>query len=68
MYTVSQTRAESGDLVWYAHMEGFSYIPVMLAERHTFHTSKKYALTNAAIKMGLSYEEYMELRRKEHCI
>jgi hypothetical protein len=67
MYTVSQTRAESGDLVWYAHLEGFSYIPVILAERHTFHTSKKYALTNAAIKMGLPYDSYMELRRRKGC-
>ncbi len=63
-YTVSQGK----DALWYAHMVGFPYIPVM-SERGTFGT-KTNALHIAANCMGLTYPEYMRLRasgkRKEN--
>lgn len=59
-YTVSK---EKGSNRWYAHQVDFPHIPVM-SERGTFGT-KKNALHTAADSMGLSYKEYMEIRRKE---
>lgn len=59
VYTVSQEK-RSG--LWYAHMIGFSYIPVH-SWRGVFGT-KKQALKIAAEKQGLPYEDYMRLRRK----
>lgn len=59
-YTVSKTQDSSGKEVWYAHMVGFPYIPVM-SERGTFGT-KKNALHIAADSMGLPYREYIKLR------
>lgn len=59
-YTVSFVRSESGKKVWYAHMVGFPYIPVM-SERGTFGT-KKQAMQIAADSMGLPLKEYMGLK------
>lgn len=59
-YTVSKLKGQNK---WYAHMIGYSYIPVM-SERGTF-VDKKTALHIAADCMGLPYKEYMTLRRKE---
>ena len=59
MYTVSQDK-DSG--LWYAHMVGYPYIPVM-SERGTFHKTKRGALAVAADSMGLPYKEYMEVRK-----
>lgn len=54
-YTVSQK-----DGMWYAHMCGYSYIPVF----GSFSESKREAMEWAAASMGLPYKEYMEVRRK----
>lgn len=56
-YVVSQDK-KSG--LWYAHMEGYSYIPVF----GSFSESKSEALNWAAASMGLSRKEYAEHRRK----
>lgn len=58
-YTVSK---EPNSGLWYAHMSGFPNIPVMSA-RGTFGT-KKRALQTAADSMGLTYKEYMEIRKR----
>lgn len=54
-YTVSQK-----DGVWYAHMCGYSYIPVT----GSFSENKTEAMKWAAASMGLPYTEYMKIRRK----
>lgn len=54
-YTVTQK-----DGLWYAHMCGYSYIPVL----GSFSESKKTALEWAAASMGLPYGEYMKVRQK----
>ena len=54
-YTVSQK-----DGMWYAHMCVYSYIPVF----GSFSESKREAMEWAAASMGLTYKEYMEVRRK----
>lgn len=54
-YTVSQK-----DGLWYAHMTGYSYIPVL----GSFSESKREALEWAAASMGLTYNDYMLVRRK----
>ena len=54
-YTVSQK-----DGIWYAHMCGYSYIPVS----GSFSESKRQALEWAAASMGLRYKEYMAVRSK----
>lgn len=59
-YTVSKEKGGQ----WYAHMVGYPYIPCMIDGCSTY-GSKKNALHNAAIMMGLPYKEYMALRRKE---
>lgn len=48
---------------WYAHMVGFSYIPSFISGRSVFGT-KKYALENAGLMMGLLYKDYMQLRKE----
>ena len=53
-YTVSQK-----DGIWYAHMVGYSYIPVFGS-----FGSRKEALKWAAASMGLTYSEYMDVRKK----
>lgn len=55
-YTVSKLK--EGD--WYAHMVGYPGIPVWGS-----FGNKNFALHRAAESMGLPYEEYMALRRKE---
>jgi hypothetical protein len=59
-YTVSK---EKGSNRWYAHKVGYSYIPCIIDGCPTFGT-KKEALHNAAMMMGLSYKDYMSVRRK----
>ena len=59
MYTVSK---DSKTGLWYAHMVGYSYIPVF-SERGTFGT-KRNALQIAADSMGLIYREYMDFRKR----
>lgn len=54
-YTVSEK-----DGMWYAHMTGYSYIPVL----GSFSESKREALQWAADCMGLPYKEYMMVRSK----
>jgi hypothetical protein len=54
-YTVSEK-----DGFWYAHMCGYSYIPVM----GSFSESKAEAMKWAAASMGLPLKEYMMIRRK----
>ena len=54
-YTVSQK-----DGVWYAHMCGYSHIPIL----GSFSESRQKALEWAAASMGLPYKEYMQVRRK----
>ena len=54
-YTVSQK-----DGMWYAHMCGYSYIPVF----GSFSESRREALGWAAASMGLPYREYMQIRKK----
>ncbi len=54
-YTVSQK-----DGMWYAHMCGYSYIPVF----GSFSESKRQAMEWAAASMGLPYKEYMQVRKK----
>lgn len=44
---------------WYAHKVGYPNIPVF----DSFGT-KKYALTVAGNLMGMTYEQYMEWRKK----
>lgn len=44
---------------WYAHVRGYPAIPVL----GSFGT-KKYAMTIAGGNMGLTYEQYVEWRRK----
>lgn len=56
-YTVSKHK-ESG--LWYAHMEGYSYIPVT----GSFSEDRAGAVEWAAASMGLSVREYREHRRK----
>lgn len=58
-YTVSKAKNTN---LWYAHQVGFSYIPVM-SERGTFGT-KTNALHVAADSMGLTYKDYMNVRRR----
>lgn len=59
VYTVSKVKDSDK---WYAHKVGFSNCPCMIDGRHTFGT-KKEALNNAAIMMGIPYKEYMKLER-----
>ena len=59
-YTVSK---EKGGL-WYAHANGFQGIPCMIDGCSTF-GDKRNALNNAAIMMGLTYKDYMQLRGRE---
>lgn len=59
-YTVSQDKDTH---LWYAHMVGYPYVPVM-SERGTFHKTKKGALQVAADSMGLPLKEYMQLRQR----
>jgi len=54
-YTVSKDE-KSG--MWYAHMVGFSYIPVF----GSFSKSKKSAQKHAADMIALSLKEYMKLK------
>lgn len=54
-YTVSQK-----DGIWYAHMVGYSYIPVS----GSFSEKRTDALKWAAASMGLTYREYMQVRKK----
>jgi hypothetical protein len=54
-YTVSQK-----DGLWYAHMCGYSYIPVF----GSFSESRQDAMKWAAASMGLPLKEYMIVRRK----
>ena len=54
-YTVSQK-----DGIWYAHMVGYSYIPVF----GSFSEKRTDALKWAAASMGLTYREYMQARKK----
>lgn len=61
-YTVSSYISDNGKKVWYAHMVGFSNIPVM-SERGTFGT-KKHAMQIAADSMGLPLKEYMGLKER----
>ena len=58
-YTVSKEKGGK----WYAHAVGFPGIPCMISGRGTF-GDKKHALHNAAMMQGLSYKDYMTLRRK----
>lgn len=58
-YTISKAKDTN---LWYAHQVGFPYIPVM-SERGTFGT-KTNALYVAADSMGLTYKEYMDVRRR----
>lgn len=59
-YTISKAK---GSDKWYAHAVGFPKCPCMIDGCNTFGT-KKEALHNAALMMGLPYKEYMQLRRK----
>lgn len=54
-YTVSQK-----DGIWYAHMVGYNYIPVS----GSFSENRTDALKWAAASMGLTYREYMHVRKK----
>lgn len=56
-YTVSFDAKYSNQ--WYAHMVGYPWIPVL----GSFGT-KKHAMTIAAGNMGLTYEQYIEWRKK----
>ncbi len=56
VYTVSQK-----DGYWYVHMVGYSYIPCF----GTFHKRKKDAQKDAAMWMGLPFEEYMKLPERK---
>lgn len=58
-YTVSKEKGGQ----WYAHAVGYPGIPCMITGCKTF-GSKKNALHNAALMMGLPYKDYMALRRK----
>ena len=58
-YTVSQDRYSR---LWYAHMVGFPYIPVMESGRGCMFATKREALQVAADCEGLSLKEYMKLR------
>jgi hypothetical protein len=53
-YTVSQK-----DGIWYAHMVGYSYIPVF----GSFGTRRE-AMEWAAASMGLGYRDYITVRSK----
>lgn len=55
-YTVSKEKGGK----WYCHQVGYPGIPVFGS-----FGDKKKALHVAADSMGLSYKEYMALRRKE---
>lgn len=54
-YTVSKDE-KSG--MWYAHMVGFSYIPVF----GSFSKSKRAAQKYAAYMMALPLKEYMQMK------
>ena len=54
-YDVSQARGD----VWYVHKLGFPNIPVPGSCG-----SKRYAMFFAASMMGLTYEQYVEWRKK----
>ena len=56
-YTVSQDKASG---LWYAHMEGYSYIPVF----GSFSEKKSEAEKWAAASMGLRLKEYRQWKRK----
>lgn len=47
-YTVSRTKADSGEDVFYVHMVGFPYIPVADFEGGTFKATKREAFKLAA--------------------
>ena len=55
VYTISKDK----NGYWYAHMVGYSNIPVF----GSFSKSRKDALTWAANSMGLTYAEYMEAKK-----
>ena len=54
-YVVSQHR-ESG--LWYAHMEGYSYIPVL----GSFSETRAGAVEWAAASMGMTLKDYRQHR------
>jgi hypothetical protein len=54
-YTVSKDE-KSG--MWYAHMIGFSYIPVF----GSFSRSKRVAQKHAADMMALTLKEYVQMK------
>lgn len=58
-YTVSHEK--DNPKIWYAHMVGFNWIPVW----GSFGT-KRHALQCAADCMCLTYDQYMEWRKKHH--
>lgn len=57
-YTVSKDE-KSG--LWYAHQKGYPWIPIF----GSFYKTKKRALQVAADWMGLTYEQYMEFRKRK---
>ena len=63
-YTVSAILADDGSKVWYAHAIGYSNIPAMDRERGTFTAKRTDALHTAAEHNGLSYKDYMALRKE----
>lgn len=56
-YTVSFDSKYSNQ--WYAHMVGYPWIPVLGS-----FGSKKHAMTVAAGNMGLTYDQFVEWRKK----